>query len=216
MRAPHRQHLHRASGAGVGGRDLRRRSSFVVARSSARRAAAPAARGRRPARAAAISCAMRPLTITPMRSATSIATPRFCSISSTAISPPLPSCAQRLHHLLDDHRRQAFGRLVHHQQARLEQQRAADRQHLLLAARQLRAAVALALGQAREHRVDALDVALARRATRRSVSSTRQRRPHAPALRHVGDAAPRDLVAAPGRGSPRRPAARCRWRAPAR
>ena len=33
------------------------------------------------------SCAMRPLTITPMRSATVIATPRFCSISSTEISP---------------------------------------------------------------------------------------------------------------------------------
>jgi hypothetical protein len=34
---------------------------------------------------------MRPLTITPIRSATEIATPRFCSISSTAISPPAAS-----------------------------------------------------------------------------------------------------------------------------
>ena len=64
-------------------------------------------------------CAMRPLTITPMRSATSIATPRFCSISSTAISPSAGEVAQRLGDLLDDHRRQAFGRLVHHQQLRV-------------------------------------------------------------------------------------------------
>ena len=47
-------------------------------------------------------------------------------------------------------------------------------------------------------------------ATRRSVSSTAERGPDAPALRHVGDAAPRDLVAAAGRGSPRRRGARCR------
>ena len=67
--------------------------------------------------------------------------------------------AQRLHHLLDDRRRQALGGLVHHQQAWLEQQRAADREHLLLAARQHRAAVVLALGQARKHRIDAIDLA---------------------------------------------------------
>ncbi len=66
---------------------------------------------------------------------------------------------QRLRDLFDDARRQALGGFVHHEQLRLEQQRAADRQHLLFAARQLRAAVALALGQAREHRVDAIDVA---------------------------------------------------------
>ena len=35
----------------------------------------------------AISCAMQPLTITPIRLDTDSATPRFCSISSTAISP---------------------------------------------------------------------------------------------------------------------------------
>ena len=101
--------------------------------------------------------------------------------------------AQRLHHLLDDQRRQALGGLVHHQQARLEQQRAADGQHLLLATRQLRAAVALALGQPREHRVDAVEVAPAPgHQAQRLVD--RQRRPDAAALRHVGDAAPRDLV----------------------
>ena len=107
-----------------------------------------------------------------------------------AVAGQLP---QRLHHLLDDHRREAFGGLVHHQQARLEQQRAADGEHLLLAARQLRAAVALALGQAREHGVGAIDgAAVLRHQPQRLVD--RQRRPHAPALRHVGDAAARDLV----------------------
>jgi hypothetical protein len=101
--------------------------------------------------------------------------------------------AQRLHDLLDDGRRQPLGRLVHHQQARLEQQCAADRQHLLLAAREHRAAVVLAFGQAREHRVDALHLAaLARHQAQRLVD--RQRRPHATPLRHVRDAAPRDLV----------------------
>jgi hypothetical protein len=106
---------------------------------------------------------MRPLTITPMRSAT---LERHAQVLLDQQHRDLAfgrQVAQRLRHLLDDDRRQAFGGLVHHQQARLEQQRAADGQHLLLAARELRAAVALALGQAREHGVDAVDVALARR-----------------------------------------------------
>ncbi len=105
----------------------------------------------------------------------------------------LREVAQRLLHLLDDQRRQAFGGLVHHQELRLEQQRAADRQHLLLSARKLCAAVALALGQAREHAVDAIHIAaLARHQTQRLVDA--QRRPDAPPLRNVGDAAFRDLV----------------------
>ena len=51
---------------------------------------------------------------------------------------------ERLQHrrdLLDDHRREALGRLVHHQQLRVEEQRARDREHLLLAAGELGAAV---------------------------------------------------------------------------
>ena len=91
-----------------------------------------------------------------------------------------------------------------------EQQRAADREHLLLAARQLRAAVAACArpGAGTSHR--RARPRAARPATRRKVSSTDERRPDAPPLRHVGDAAPRDLVAAPGRGSPRRAGGRCR------
>ena len=59
----------------------------------------------------------------------------------------LRQLAQRFREPIDDDRRQAFGRLVHDQQARIGQQRAADRQHLLLAAGELGAAVAAALGQ---------------------------------------------------------------------
>ena len=62
---------------------------------------------------------------------------------------------QHLDHLVDDDRRQPFGRLIHDQEPGIEQQRAADRQHLLLAARELAAAVPAALGQAREKLIDA-------------------------------------------------------------
>ena len=101
--------------------------------------------------------------------------------------------AQRGHHLLDDDRREPFGGLVHHQQARLEQQGAADRQHLLLAAGKLRAAMALALCQPREHGIDALHVTPPRcHEAQRLVH--RERGPHAPPLRDVGDAGASDLV----------------------
>ncbi len=98
---------------------------------------------------------------------------------------------QRCCDLLDDHRRQAFGGLVHHQHARVEQQRAADRQHLLLTARQLGSAVATSIGEARKQRVDALNCprtlpcALGRQS---QMLVDRKRRPHAPPLRHIADA----------------------------
>jgi hypothetical protein len=101
--------------------------------------------------------------------------------------------AQRLGHLLDDHRRQALGGLIHDQQLGLQQQRPADGQHLLLAARQLRTAVPLAFGQAREHGVHALDLALVRRHQAQGFVDA-QRRPDAPALRHIGDAVSGDVV----------------------
>ena len=130
-----------ARGVGRGGRRVGA-SASSSARRSARRAAAPAARGRRPAAAAGISCAMRPLTITPMRSATSIATPRFCSISSTAISPSAASSRSACATCSTiTGARPSVGSSITSSRG-FEQQRAADRQHLLLAARQLRAAVA--------------------------------------------------------------------------
>ena len=52
---------------------------------------------------------------------------------------------QRLSDVLDDHRCQAFGGLVHHQQTWLQKQRTANGQHLLLTARKLASPVALAL-----------------------------------------------------------------------
>ena len=64
---------------------------------------------------------------------------------------------KQIAHLRDDQRRQTLRRLVHHKQARIAEKRARDRQHLLLAARQLRAAIALAFGEARERRIDPLD-----------------------------------------------------------
>jgi hypothetical protein len=99
--------------------------------------------------------------------------------------------AQGPRDLVHDHRRQALGRLVHHQHARLQQQGAGDGQHLLLAAGQLGAAVVLAFGQAREHGIGAGDL-LAVLGHQAQGLVHRQRRPHAPPLRHVGDAAPRD------------------------
>src|SRR6185295_17948250 len=57
----------------------------------------------------------------------------------------------------DDERCEPFGRLVEDQQQRIGEQRAADREHLLLAARELLAAVVEPLGEARKRRQDALE-----------------------------------------------------------
>ena len=68
--------------------------------------------------------------------------------------------AQLLEHLLDlgdDDRCKSLRRLVHDKEPRVGQQRPRDRQHLLLAAGQLPAAVRFALSQARERRVDPID-----------------------------------------------------------
>ena len=54
---------------------------------------------------------------------------------------------QEVADLRDDQRRKALGRLVHHQQAGIAEQRARDREHLLFAARKLAAAVAAPLRQ---------------------------------------------------------------------
>jgi hypothetical protein len=55
--------------------------------------------------------------------------------------------------LVDDDRREAFGRLVHDEEPRVREQRARDRKHLLLAAGELRTAVRLALREPRERRI---------------------------------------------------------------
>ena len=102
---------------------------------------------------------------------------------------------QHLLDLGDNHRREALGRLVHDEEFGIGHERAPDRQHLLLAAGKLAAAVALALGQSREGVVNALDRPGARLTGRNhaQVLVDRQRPPEAPALRHVADAVPGDL-----------------------
>jgi hypothetical protein len=63
-----------------------------------------------------------------------------------------------LEDLLDEDRRQAHRRLVEHQQLRPGHQRPPDRAHLLFAARHRPGLLVLALGQAREEPVDAVEV----------------------------------------------------------
>ena len=95
----------------------------------------------------------------------------------------------------DDDGGEALGRLVHHQQARVEQQSARDRHHLLLAARKLRAGVGLALGEPREGVVNALDSpgAAALAGNEPQVLVHRERAPQATTLRHVADAEAGDV-----------------------
>ena len=97
---------------------------------------------------------------------------------------------QHARHLLDDDRCQTFGRLVHHQQTRVEQQRTGDRKHLLLAAGQLRATVAAPFRQARKGLVDAVDGPRTLRpiaAYQAQMLVDAEGGPHAPPLRHETD-----------------------------
>ena len=68
--------------------------------------------------------------------------------------------ADDVEHLVDEHRRQAHRRLVHQQQLRPRHQRAADRDHLLLAARQRAGILVEPLLDAREQCEDALIVGI--------------------------------------------------------
>ena len=94
----------------------------------------------------------------------------------------------------DDDRRQSFGRLVHHQQLRIGQQRAGDRQHLLFAAGKLPAAIALALGKPREGRIDPLDgPGSGFGGNHLEMLVNRERAPQPAALRDIAYAHPGDL-----------------------
>ena len=79
----------------------------------------------------------------------------------------VPSACEQF---LDDDRRQPLGRLVQQQHLRIERQRAADRQHLLLAAGELVAEIVAALLQPRKHLVDLCRPSTARAAPPRSCS----------------------------------------------
>src|SRR5215472_14595201 len=62
----------------------------------------------------------------------------------------LENAPQRCEKLLDENGRQAFERLIEQQDLRIEHERATDRQHLLLAARELVAQIAAPLREPRE------------------------------------------------------------------
>src|SRR5213078_2033944 len=92
-------------------------------------------------------------------------------------------------------------RLVHQQQRRIAHQGAADRQHLLLAAGDLVAAVVLALPEARKEVVDALQVPSAGTAVAASsllrdgeVLLDAERREDQPVLRYVADSVARPFI----------------------
>ena len=96
---------------------------------------------------------------------------------------------QHLGDLLHDHRGQPFGGLVHDQEDRVQEQRAGDGQHLLLAARELGAPVGPALGQTRKGLVDARHRPRAAAAAhgQAQVLVDAQRGPDAAALGDVAD-----------------------------
>ena len=99
--------------------------------------------------------------------------------------------------LCDNEWGEALGGLVHHEQARIPQQRPGDGEHLLLAARKLGAAARAPLGELREGVVDAID--RPRRVGRVAggkpqVLVHRKAAPDAASLRDVSDAEARDVV----------------------
>ncbi len=144
-------------------------------RPARRRDSGAATPGRRQSAAAVVSAAISPPTMTSWRSAIDGRDAEVLLDQEDA-QALLLELAERLDQHLDDRRREALGGLVHDQQLRVRDQGAADREHLLLAAGELGAAVALALGEPREELVDAVDRPAARcrsaLATMRRCSST--------------------------------------------
>src|SRR5262249_59126060 len=102
---------------------------------------------------------------------------------------------QRRQQLLDQDGREPFQRLVQQDDARIEHERTADREHLLLAAGKLIAEIAAALGEPREQLVDALERPRAGPGDRGEVLLDRERLEDVALLRHPADAGMRALVA---------------------
>ena len=95
---------------------------------------------------------------------------------------------QNLLDLLDDDRRQTLGRLVHDEELRVEQERARNGEHLLLAAGKLVAAIVAPFGEPRKGFVDARDRPLpAVAAGEPQMFVDGDRGPQPPALRHVAE-----------------------------
>ena len=97
----------------------------------------------------------------------------------------------------DDDRREPEADLVAQQEVRVRHQRAADGDHLLLAAGERRAGLVAALGQHREQLVDALQAPRPgppQLAADQQVLLDRQRGKQPPAFRHQRDAARHDVM----------------------
>ena len=95
---------------------------------------------------------------------------------------------------MHDQRRKTLGRFVHQQHARVGHQRAADGEHLLLAARERAGGLFLALTEARkglEHRIERplfRDLAACLARGDNEIFVDRQAGKNAPPLRHQADA----------------------------
>src|SRR5919197_294575 len=104
---------------------------------------------------------------------------------------------------LDEDRREPHRRLIEQQQLRARHQRPADRHHLLLAARERSGLLCLALGEAREQLVNAVEILVDRLAVAAvgaleganlEVLEHAQAREQPPAFRRLGDAPLDDVV----------------------
>ncbi len=109
---------------------------------------------------------------------------------------------ERPHQLRDDERREPERRLVEREQHRVGDERAADREHLALASRELVPGARAAAGERLEQLVDAGDRAVAGRAAvapegaEAEVLVDRELGDHALPVGHEGEAAPRPLLGA--------------------
>ncbi|MCY1359950.1 hypothetical protein D9M69_465550 [compost metagenome] len=105
----------------------------------------------------------------------------------------------RRRQLFHDDRREAFHGLVEQQQFRVGHERAADGQHLLLAARKLVAVVAAPLAQARKEFINPLQGPAAGAGDHREVFFHRERGEHLALLRHPAQPRAHALVRGPAR-----------------
>ena len=143
--------------------------------------------------------ATRPVLRITTSSASSSAIFMFCS-TSTIDWPCAFSLRDGAADLGDDERREAFGRLVQQQEPRVAHQRAADREHLLLAARERARVLLDALAQPRKKLEHAFEAPAGRTFPRifpigdLEVLAHREGGKHAPALRHEPRALARDRL----------------------
>ena len=137
---------------------------------------------------------MRPLTMMATFFETAVATPIFCSMTSTEMSPSSPRRTSISSTWATMTGARPFGRLVHDQQMRISQQRARDRKHLLLAARELATAVVLSFGEARKGLVDTFDAPgpAPDAGGEPQMLVHAERAPQPAALRNIADAETRD------------------------